>query len=414
MGEEEKIKKNFREEIEKIIKIEKFKEEELIILNSPKKIVNINFPIRLDNGKVEIISGFRIVYNDALGPTKGGIRFHETIDEKEVTQLAFLMTLKTALLDLPFGGAKGGIKINPKNYSKGELERISRTYIKEMYNLFGEKIDIPAPDVNTNSQIMAWMLDEYEKINGKKTPGVITGKPILLGGSLGRDTATARGGYFILREKFKNIKNKTNISVAVQGFGNAGLNIAKFLFEEGFKVVAVSDSKCGLYNKEGLDILNLIDFKKNNTSFETNKDYSKITNLELLELSVDILIPSALGGVINKKNINNIKAKTILELANAPIDIKFEEILEKNKIEVIPDILANSGGVIVSYFEWIQNLSYKYYDEKQIDEMLKDKILLSYQKVIKEAEKTKQNLRTACFSLSTHKILEAEKLRGHL
>ena len=407
---------NCKDELSKVSHIEHLSKEDLVILTNPKRVMNVNYPVRMDNGKIKMISAFRIQYNDALGPTKGGIRFHESVSQEEVAELAFLMSLKTSLTGLPYGGAKGGIKINPKELSEGELERVSRGFIREMFKIIGPHQDIPAPDVNTNPKIMGWMMDEYEQILGQKAPGVITGKPLEIGGSLGRSSSTARGGFFILEEKYKNVEDKSNLKVAVQGFGNAGSHIAKLLSEIGFKIVAVSDSRSGIYDEDGLDIDKLISFKSSRKSFDLyeEKGVELISNEEILELDVEILVPAALGGVINEFNVENIKAKTILELANAPINVSADRILEEKGIEVIPDILANSGGVIVSYYEWVQNLQNDYWEEEKVNSKLKEKIITAYKAVEENSKKYNHSLRTASFAISIHRILEAEKIRGHL
>ena len=405
---------NCKKQLEKVKHIAHLSSKDLSILENPRRVMNVNFPLRMDNGTIRIVNAFRVQYNDALGPAKGGIRFHQSVDEEEVAGLAFLMSLKTALVGLPYGGAKGGIRINPKELSEGELERVSRGYIKEMAKIIGPKSDIPAPDVNTNPKIMGWMMDEYEHIVGAKTRGVITGKPILLGGSLGRNESTARGAFFIITKKFEKEKSKSKIKVAISGFGNAGSNLAKMLYEEGYTIVAVSDSSSGLYEPKGLNIKKLIEHKRNKKHLATYEKYKKISNEELLELNVDILIPAALGDVINSNNVSNIKAKTIVEVANAPISISSDEILGKKGTEIIPDILANSGGVIVSYFEWVQNLSNYYWSENEVNEKLKIKIIKAYEDVLEEAKNHNINLRTASYTLSIARILEAEKLRGHI
>lgn len=407
------ISKNCKEQIEMIKRIEKLSDKELFILKNPRRILSVNYPVRMDDGKTKLISAFRIQYNDALGPTKGGIRFHPSVDVNEVSELAFLMSLKTSLVGLPYGGAKGGIRIDPKKLSEGELERVSRGYVKEMSNFIGPNIDIPAPDVNTNPKIMGWMVDEFEQIKRVKSPGVFTGKPILIGGSLGRDKSTAKGGFFIIEEKYKNL-DKSNLKVAIQGFGNAGFNVAQMLNEIGFKIVAVSDSSCGLYDENGLDIDALVSFKDKRGKFSDYEKYAKISNEELLELDVELLVPAALGGVITRNNVSNVKAKVILELANAPITTEADKTLELKGVEVIPDILANSGGVIVSYFEWVQNLSNYYWDAEKVDRELKEKILRAYNDVKTEAQNQKFSLRTASLVISTTRILNAEKIRGTL
>ncbi|MCA9459737.1 MAG: Glu/Leu/Phe/Val dehydrogenase [Nanoarchaeota archaeon] len=406
------ICKNCKKQLEIVKEHEHLNSKDLFILNNPRRVLNVNYPVRMDNGEVKLISAFRVQYNDALGPTKGGIRFHESVDLEEVSELAFLMSLKTSLVGIPYGGAKGGVKINPKKLSEGELERVARGYVKEMFKFIGPDQDIPAPDVNTNPKIMGWMMDEYEKILGKKSPGVFTGKPIEIGGSLGRDKSTARGGFFIIEEKYKDV-NKSKLNVAIQGFGNAGFNIAKMLEGIGFKIVAVSDSTTGIYNKNGFEVDKLIEYKNQKKSF-IDYDANKISNEEVLELDVEILIPAALGGVIDSDNADKIKAKTIMELANAPISTSADIILNKKGIEIIPDILANSGGVIVSYFEWVQNLQNYYWTADEVEERLKSIITKAYYSVLEESKAHNLSLRTASYTLSIHRILKAEKLRGYL
>jgi glutamate dehydrogenase (NADP+) len=345
------ICKSCQSELEKVKEIEKIDNNNFNLLSNPRRVFQFNFPIKMDTGKIEVISGFRVQFNDALGPTKGGIRFHETVDLSEVTQLAFLMSLKTSLVRLPYGGAKGGIRINPKNLSEGELERVTRGYIRELHKYIGVDVDIPAPDVNTNPKVMGWMLDEYEKLNGVKAPGIVTGKPLRLGGSKGRDVATSLGAFYIIEEKYKEVKDKSTIKVVIQGFGNAGSHLAKQLQDLGFTIIAISDSSSGLYSREGLEVDQFIGYKEGRKHFSdyTSKNEVKlITNKELLELECDILIPAALGGEITSENAKNIKAKTIVEVANGPVTVEADQLLEGKNIEVIPDILANAGGVIVS------------------------------------------------------------------
>lgn len=402
---------NCQKQLEIINKFKKLEPKENLILKNPKRVININYPIKLDNGNIKLIHAFRIQYNDALGPTKGGIRFHETVTEEDVAELAFLMSLKTALVHLPYGGAKGGIKINPKNYSESELERISRGYVRQFYNNLGPQVDIPAPDVNTNPKIMGWMTDEYETLAGKKTPGAFTGKPIILGGSLGRDTATAKGAFFII-EHMCEIKKNINQTVAIQGFGNAGMNLASMLYNLGLKIVSVSDSKTALFDKNGLNIPELIEFKKTNNFTESK--LKKITNEELLELNVDFLIPAALGEVITTKNVSKIKAKTIIEVANAPISPDADTLLNKNNITIVPDILANSGGVIVSYFEWVQNTQNFFWTKKMVNDRLKEKIIPPFKQILKVAKEKKLCLRTTSYKYAIDRILEAERARGNI
>ena len=417
MTEKEKsnnlVCENCKLQIDRIRFLEGLSTEDLFILDTPRRTIKISYPVRMDNGKVKTITGFRIQYNDALGPTKGGIRFHQTVDEEDVNELAFLMALKTSLLDLPYGGAKGGVMINPKELSFGELERVARGFVREIYKMIGPENDIPAPDVNTNSQVMAWMMDEYERISGKKSPGSFTGKPLELGGSYGRSESTARGAFYIIEEKYKE-EDKQNIKVAIQGFGNAGSNLAKMLVECGFKIVAVSDSSSGLYDENGLNIHEVFEFKHNGNQLKDYKNAKKISNNEVLELDVDVLVPGALGGVINQNNYNEIKANVIVELANAPIDAEVDFELENREIEIIPDILANGGGVVVSYFEWVQNISGLKWEEFEVEKKLKDKMIKTYREVVDESNNIKKPYRTSAYKLAVDRILKAEKLRGNL
>ena len=397
-------------EIEKLKNANLIDEEKLKIFKNPRRILEANFPITRDDGKIKIIQAFRVLYNGNLGPGKGGIRFHQDVNLEEVSELAFIMSLKTALTELPFGGAKGGVKINPKDYSENELEKISRGYIQEFWRYLGPKIDVPAPDVNTNPKIMGWMRDEFEKMIGEKSPAFITGKTVADGGSEGRDKSTAMGAFYIIQEKYKNIENKSEISIAIQGFGNAGATIAKLLFDAGYKVVAVSDSKTGIFEKEnGLNIDEIYNFiysgktKKRLSEWDKNE---KISNGDLLELNVDILIPAALGDVITFDNAEKIQAKEIIELANGPISPRAEEVLLKKNILIIPDLLANSGGVIVSVFEWEQNLKNEHWDLETVNEKLKTKILKAYEEVKNEAQEKNIDWRLAAHKIAVEKITQ--------
>ncbi len=384
------------------------------VLREPMRVMQVSIPIRMDNGKVKTFQGFRVQYNDARGPTKGGIRFHpdETIDT--VKALAAWMTWKCAIVDIPYGGGKGGIVCNPKEMSEGELERLSRGYIRAINYFIGPERDIPAPDVYTTPQIMAWMMDEYSKLKGYNVPGMITGKPIPLGGSLGRGDATARGGMYALKEAAKHLNiDLKKATVAVQGYGNAGQFAAQLVTEMfGSKVVAVSDSKGGIYNEKGLDWKAVLEHKEKTGSVIGFKGSKQITNEELLELNVDILIPAALENVITEKNAARVKAKIILELANGPTTPDADKILHRNKIFVIPDFLANAGGVTVSYFEWVQNLYGYYWTEKEVHEKLEAKMVKAFRDVIEMAEKYKVDNRTAAYMVSVNRVAEAMKLRG--
>lgn len=384
------------------------------LLRRPLRELHVSLPVKMDDGTTKIFQGFRVQYNDARGPTKGGLRFHpsETIDT--VRALAAWMTWKCAVVDIPLGGGKGGVICNPKAMSQGELERLSRAYIRQVGRIIGLEKDSPAPDVYTNPQIMAWMVDEYSFIKGYNAFGVITGKPLNLGGSLGRGDATARGGMFCLREASKvlNIELK-DATTAIQGYGNAG-SFAHMLGVElfGLKVVAVSDSKGGIYNPDGLSYNEVFSFKQETGSVVGFPGSQSISNNELLELEVTVLVPSALENVITDANAANIKAKISVELANGPTTPEADKILHENGIYVIPDFLANAGGVTVSYFEMVQN-SYNYYwDEPTVHERLDKKMTDAFHAVHNAAQEHKVHNRLAAYLVSVNRVAEAVKIRG--
>ncbi len=368
------------------------------------------------NLKGKKYQAFRVVYNRALGPGKGGIRFHQGVNEEEVTSLSFWMTIKNALAGIPYGGGKGGIRINPKNLSEKEKETLSREYIRKFYKFLGQDKDIPAPDVYTNSQIMSWMLDEFEKKTQKHEPGMITGKPVELGGLLMRQDATAKGAYIVVKEVIKKNFKTQKPSFVIQGFGNAGSYLAQMLSKDGYKILAVSDSKGGIYNKKGLKVEELVNLKSEGKSVVDYKDGEKISGKELLELDTDILALAALGDQITKKNADNVKAKYILELANGPVSEEADKILFNKNTMIIPDILANSGGVIASYFEWAQNRAGNILDNDYLQKLLESKMKTNWQKVYQQyLDKDKTiNLRTSAYIIAVKKILIAEKLRGNL
>jgi glutamate dehydrogenase (NAD(P)+) len=384
------------------------------ILRFPIREIHVTLPVKMDDGSTKIFQGFRVQYNDAKGPTKGGIRFHpdETIDT--IRALAAWMTWKCALIDLPLGGGKGGVICNPKEMSQTELERLSRAYIKAIWKFIGPEEDIPAPDVYTNPQIMAWMMDEYSKHVGKNQFGVITGKPLCLGGSMGRGDATARGGWYTIREASEGCGIAfRKATVAIQGYGNAGYyaaSLGRSLF--GCKIVAVSDTKGGIYRKEGLDPEEVLDHKNRTGSVVGFPNTKPISNEELLELNVDILLPSALENVITKKNAPKIKAKILAELANGPTTPDADDILHKNGVHVIPDFLCNAGGVTVSYFEMVQNFYMWYWDEKEVHERLDKKMTLAYHSVVFASRKYNINMRQAAYVVAVERVVEAMKLRG--
>ncbi|MBI5176579.1 Glu/Leu/Phe/Val dehydrogenase [Candidatus Micrarchaeota archaeon] len=387
--------------------------EILEILKQPGRIVMFSIPMRMDDGKVKVFDAYRVQYNDSRGPFKGGIRFHPGVNLGEVKTLSFLMAIKCAVADIPLGGGKGGVAVDPKELSIGELERLSRGFVRGIAPVIGEKVDVPAPDVGTDGRVMGWMLDEYEKIAGRHAPGAFTGKPISIGGSRGREYSTSLGGAFVLREALrKSGRQPSQVSVAVQGFGNVGMHIARILSEWGFKIVAVSNSKTAIHAPDGLDVKKLI------ADYETSRQFppsaGQITNGELLELAVDVLIPAALENQITSKNAAKVKAKVILEMANAPVDAEADEILSKTGALVIPDALANAGGVVVSYFEWVQNLSGQYWSEGEVNRLLEEKMTRAYGEVRAEHQKTGWSLRDAAMALALKRIAQAEKARGSL
>jgi glutamate dehydrogenase (NAD(P)+) len=405
-----------QEQLDNCAKILNLTDDVREVLRSPMRELHVSIPVRMDDGRTKVFKGFRVQYNDAKGPTKGGIRFHpdETIDT--VRALAAWMTWKCSLLDLPLGGGKGGVICNPKELSENELERLSRGYIDQIWQFIGPNKDVPAPDVYTTPQIMAWMMDEYSKITGSNEFGCITGKPLCVGGSCGRDDATARGGMFTIREAAKELGiDLSRATVAIQGYGNAGCHAA-FLCRElfGSKVVAISDSKGGIYNKDGLDLELACSVKKDTCTVVNfpKEETQKITNEELLELDVDILITAALENVITKENAPNIKAKIIAELANGPTTPEADEILFKNGVHVIPDFLCNAGGVTVSYFEMVQNIGRYCWDVEEVRKRLDDRMTRAYQTVLDTSRAYKINMRQAAYVVAVSRVVEAMKIRG--
>lgn len=384
-------------------------------LSTPDHIIAEKIPVALENGQVEHIEMYRVQFNDARGPYKGGIRYHHETDLEEVKALAALMSIKCAVVGIPFGGGKGGITIDPKKYSSKDLELITRAYARLLAPHVGPHKDIPAPDVNTNGQIMSWFLDEYEQVVEMHSPGVITGKPVFLGGSKGRDIATSLGGVYVLEEHLKEeAARHTPLTVAIEGFGNAGANAAKILHERGYTIVALSDSKGAIYNPQGLDPQevetikiqegSVINYRKAGTVIKTNK--------ELLELPVDILIPAALEKQITEENASRIQAQIILELANGPITAEADTILEQKGIVVIPDVLANAGGVSVSYFEWVQNLQQYYWEKEEVFQKLEKVMKHAYQEVRSVQKEMNTSLRMGAYIHGIRSITEAMTARG--
>ena len=389
--------------------------DELELLAMPKRSFTVHFPVRMDSGKTRMFLGHRIQYNSARGPAKGGLRFHPELTIDHVRDLAFLMVLKCAVVNIPFGGSKGGVKVNPKELSRNELEQVTRGYVRAIADYIGPFKDIPAPDVYTDERIMIWILDEYERIRGEHVPAVVTGKPVELQGIKVRRYSTSLGGIFVLEEAMgKTGMEKSKARVAVQGFGNVGENAARLLHERGYKVIAVSDSGGGVMSEEGLDIPTVMDHKANTGSVAGLKGARNITNDELLVSPCDILIPAALSDQLNEHNARDVKAKIVLELANAPTTTEADEIFFERNIMLIPDVLANAGGVVVSYFEWSQNLNNEYWPEGKVLRKLEDIMITAFNDVYSLCHRTSCRMRRAAYQLGVKRVLHAERLRGNL
>lgn len=413
----ENLFKNTIQYLEKAAQALNLDERNLENFKKPKCVLKFLLNIKMDNGKSKIFCAYRVQHNNDLGPFKGGIRFHPVVNLEEMKALSLMMTLKNAIVDIPFGGAKGGVKVDPLKFSKKELENLSRAYVRTFYKYIGPKKDIPGPDINTNPQIMAWMVDEYSKINGKKVLASFTGKPLELGGLKERDSATAQGGVYVLEGVLKRIKRRRkNLQVAIQGFGNVGSNVAKILYKKGYKIIALSDARGGIKitQKEGFNPFKVEECLKakgliancycaGNVCEVPNKQ-QVITNQELLQLPVDILIPAAIENQINKGNTREIKAKIILELANGPTTAEADEILNQRNILVIPDILANSGGVVISYFEWLQNINNEYWSGKEVLKKLNQIMTKALNEAYKLSEKRQTDLRTAVYILALQRL----------
>ncbi|MBT3817365.1 MAG: Glu/Leu/Phe/Val dehydrogenase [Candidatus Magasanikbacteria bacterium] len=375
------------------------------VLKYPQRVLEVAIPVSMDNGTTKVFTGYRSQYDDTLGPYKGGIRYHPGVTKDEVKALSFWMMIKCATVNIPMGGGKGGVIVNPKELSEGELERLSRGYVQKLWRNIGSDKDVPAPDVYTTPQIMGWMRDEYERIVGHSDPGVITGKAIKDGGSEGRSYATAQGGVYCTIEIAKKINlTPESTTVAIQGFGNAGSHMARILSGLGYKIVAVSDSRGGIVNMEGLDIDQVSEHKKNTRSVSDFSNAKNISNEEILELGVDILVPAALENVITKENAGQIKAKAIVELANGPTTPDADEILNANGVIVIPDVLANAGGVTVSYFEWDQNVKGEHWSEEVVIEKLEKIMVHAFQGVWTVKEKFNIDMRTAAFVSAIERV----------
>ncbi len=389
--------------------------DELELLAMPRRSFTVHFPARMDSGKIRMFLGHRIQYNDARGPGKGGLRFHPELTIDHVRDLAFLMVLKCAVVNIPFGGSKGGVVVNPKELSRNELEQVTRGYVRAIADYIGPFKDIPAPDVYTDEKIMIWILDEYERIRGEHVPAVVTGKPVELQGIMARRYSTSLGGIFILEEAMKKIgMDPLTASVSVQGFGHVGENAARILHEKGYRVIAVSDSRGAIINESGLDILKVVAHKEKTGGVTGFEGASDITNRDLLTSPCDILIPAALSDQLNADNARAVKAKIILELANAPTTTEADEIFFERKGMLIPDVLANAGGVVVSYFEWSQNLNNEYWPEEKVLRKLKEIMINAFNDVFSFCHLEGCRMRRAAYQLAVKRILHAERLRGNL
>jgi glutamate dehydrogenase (NADP+) len=392
-------------------------------LKHPKLSLCVSIPVRMDDGSLKVFTGYRVQFDDTRGPTKGGIRYHPDVTLDEVTSLSFWMTIKCAVMDLPFGGAKGGVAVNPKELSRLELERLSRSYIRGIADIIGPKRDIPAPDVYTNATIMGWMADEYSQIKRQQLPGVITGKPIHLNGSLGRVAATGRGALHVLQEWVQRKKlEPKKMTLAVQGFGNAGYHFARLASEKGFNIVAVSDSKGAIYSEQGLEPEKVMKHKQEHKDLKSMmycdgsvcdlQRYKKISSDDMLKLDVDVLVLAALENQIHKENADFINAKLILEIANGPVTSDADAILEQKGIFVLPDVIVNAGGVTVSHLEWVQNRSGLYWEEEAINLRLKEKMSKEANTIFDIAEKKKIRLRTAAYLQGVKRIAGAISEQG--
>ncbi|MFX1260802.1 MAG: Glu/Leu/Phe/Val dehydrogenase [Promethearchaeota archaeon] len=402
-----------KQQIDIVAKHMELDDDLLEVLKHPKRVLEVSVPVRMDNGKIKVFTGYRVQHNEARGPFKGGIRYHPQVDLDEVKALATWMSMKTAVVDIPYGGAKGGIICNPKEMSEHEIEHLTRRFTSEISLIIGPYRDVPAPDVNTNSQTMAWIMDTYSMNHGYAIPEVVTGKPIEVGGSLGRNEATSRGAVFCVREAAKLIGLDLNgATVAITGYGNVGYNAAWLMEELGANVVAASDSRGAIYNPDGLDARKVNEHKQKTSSVKDYPGAKNIKQEEVYELDVDVIIPSALENEITAENADKVKAKIIVEGANGPTTPEADEILFKKGVFLVPDILANAGGVTVSYYEWLQNLTRESWTEEEVNEKLEKRIVSAFNDVYKISQEKKVHMRTAAYVLAVGRIAAAHRLRG--
>ncbi len=406
-------------QFDKAAQMLKLTESQIAMIKEPRRITEVNLPVRMDDGSIRIFKGFRVQHSVVRGPAKGGIRFHPQVTVDEVKALAFWMTYKCAVVGVPFGGGKGGIVVDPNDLSRTELENLSRRYFAEMSDLFGPDADVPAPDVNTNPQIMSWMFDTFSMHRKRFLPAVITGKPLELGGSEGRSEATAQGMVFCVREATHHLKiDLKKAAIAIQGFGNAGSFAAKLLSEDGARIIAISDISGAYYNPKGIDIQAALNTCRNNKTWllqglEKNTKCEKMDDpMKLLELDTDILIPAALENQITEDNAGNVKARIVAECANGPVTPEADDILEKKNVFLIPDILCNAGGVTVSYLEWVQNRMGYYWTKERVNEDLHRIMVKSFHEVLEKSEDQKVNMRIAAFLVAIDRVTRAAELRG--
>ncbi len=403
--------------LESAAKVLGYESSEYEVLKYPERTLRVAVPVRMDDGSVKVFEGYRVQHSTVRGPAKGGLRFHPDVNMDEVSALAAWMTFKCAVAGIPYGGGKGGVAVDPKKLSKTELQNLTRSFTKAIAPIIGPEVDIPAPDVNTTPEIMGWIVDTYSTLKGAFTPGVVTGKPIALGGSQGRVEATGRGVTISVKNALKALgRELKGATVAVQGMGNVGSISAKLLYEEGAKIVAVSNTTAAIYNPNGLNIPEILDFlaDKNNKLKDYKGDVQFITNGQLLTLDVDVLVPAAMENMINKDNVNDIRAKLIVEGANGPVTVEADAVLEEKGICVIPDILANAGGVVVSYFEWVQNLQQFYWDEATVNQRLENIMNDAFRNVWETAQEKKISMRTAAYVVAVRRIVETLKMRGSI
>jgi glutamate dehydrogenase/leucine dehydrogenase len=396
-------------QVQKLIKINK---NIFAQLQSPQRVLEVSIPVKMDNGETKVFIGYRSQFNDARGPFKGGIRFHQDVNISEVKALSAWMTWKTAVVGIPLGGGKGGVIVDPKKLSERELEKLSRGYMQAIYKFVGPNLDVPAPDVYTDPKIMGWMMDEYEKIAGQHVPGMITGKPLSIGGSEARGYSTAQGAFYVIREAAKKVGLKKDATVAIEGFGNAGSHLAEILQKNGYRIIAVSDSKGVIVNCMGLDIEEVKKHKEKTGSVVGYAGAEKIKDLHIFAQEADVFIPSALENSITAENVQMMKAKLIVEVANGPITPEADIILAKKNIMVVPDILANAGGVVVSYLEQVQNSYGYYWSEQKVLQKLEEIMTTSFNNVWKEKMKHSTTVRMGAYALAVERVAEAMKDRG--